>query len=123
MQLVHAFNAAVGQVVAAYTFDAGPNAVIYTLQPHLDTLLAALLSHFLPQQMPITEFLNDPLRLSAAAQPQYDLSGVLQQAEFSALLAKLGPKKATKAYSIIVSKIGEGAQVISAEVDSVASRL
>ena len=32
IRLVHALNALNGSICAAYTFDAGPNAVIYTLE-------------------------------------------------------------------------------------------
>ncbi|KAJ2705910.1 diphosphomevalonate decarboxylase [Coemansia spiralis] len=37
--LVHAFNAAVGRTAAAYTYDAGPNAVIYALESDMRDLV------------------------------------------------------------------------------------
>ena len=37
-----------GVVIAGYTFDAGPNAVIFTTAQHAPTVLAALLAHFPP---------------------------------------------------------------------------
>lgn len=35
IRLVHNYNTAVGQIRAAYTFDAGPNAVIFLEEPHV----------------------------------------------------------------------------------------
>ena len=46
VQLVHKYNEACGKIVAAYTFDAGPNAVIFVEKPNVPTLLRALLSSF-----------------------------------------------------------------------------
>lgn len=54
--LVHRLNGEAGgatkgappwpAVIAGYTFDAGPNAVIFTTKAHAPTVLAALLAHF-----------------------------------------------------------------------------
>lgn len=47
IQLVHAYNAWAGQIRAAYTFDAGPNAVLYTLEQYA-VQVGALMLHYYP---------------------------------------------------------------------------
>lgn len=47
IRLVTAYNAFYGQIRAAYTFDAGPNAVIYCLQEHA-VEIGAVLWHYYP---------------------------------------------------------------------------
>jgi diphosphomevalonate decarboxylase len=46
VKIVHAYNDYKGEVKAGYTFDAGPNAVIYVEEPEVSELLALLLSYF-----------------------------------------------------------------------------
>ena len=43
---VHTINASYGKIVAAYTYDAGPNAVIYVLKEDALDVLALLLIAF-----------------------------------------------------------------------------
>jgi len=47
IQLVHRLNAAAGRVIAAYTFDAGPNAVIFS-QTKDTPVVVQHLQHFFP---------------------------------------------------------------------------
>eukprot|EP01134_Creolimax_fragrantissima_P006015 CFRG6015T1 len=55
VQMVTQYNAMKGEVKAAYTFDAGPNAVIYALEEDMDQI-AQLTSHFFPSSQPNTFF-------------------------------------------------------------------
>ena len=45
---MHAYNESKNKVCAAYTFDAGPNAVIYTLEEHLPEVTALMLHYYPP---------------------------------------------------------------------------
>uniref|UniRef100_A0A8C8RLS3 Diphosphomevalonate decarboxylase n=1 Tax=Pelusios castaneus TaxID=367368 RepID=A0A8C8RLS3_9SAUR len=47
--LVHRFNAHHGKIKAAYTFDAGPNAVIFTLEDTLDEFVEVVKCSFPPE--------------------------------------------------------------------------
>ncbi|XP_072944494.1 diphosphomevalonate decarboxylase [Epargyreus clarus] len=53
VELIHAFNKQSGEVKAAYTFDAGPNACIYLLEKDVPELLS-LIKHIFPSSNPET---------------------------------------------------------------------
>ena len=46
VQMIHRYNEWAGEIRAAYTFDAGPNAVLYTLDKHVVELLALVLKYY-----------------------------------------------------------------------------
>ncbi|OQR96102.1 diphosphomevalonate decarboxylase [Achlya hypogyna] len=46
IHMVHKYNDSVGAVQAAYTFDAGPNAVIFVQKQHTAEVMGLLLHHF-----------------------------------------------------------------------------
>ena len=48
IRLVHAYNQWAGEIRAAYTFDAGPNAVLYTLEKYC-VEVGALMLHYFPE--------------------------------------------------------------------------
>jgi diphosphomevalonate decarboxylase len=60
IKLVHVFNEYFGEIRAAYTFDAGPNAVIYTLDKHVDSLLALVNLYFPTSDSTAESYCNRP---------------------------------------------------------------
>ena len=44
--MIHRYNDWAGEIRAAYTFDAGPNAVLYTLEKHVIEVLALVLKYY-----------------------------------------------------------------------------
>lgn len=78
MHLVHRFNAHYGQTRVAYTFDAGPNAVIFTLEDTVAEFVAAVRHIFPPKLngdkflkgLPVTSVpLSEDLKTSLAMDP------------------------------------------------------
>ena len=130
IHLIHSFNAYKKVTTAAYTFDAGPNAVVFVMKQDMEELLAFFLKHF-PHPQNQTGYLHDPMRLSsyaasasasssgaAAAGEVYTstAAGVVPAPTNPALDAAVGknPHAAhTKVYQIIVSKVGEGPQILN----------
>jgi len=66
IRLVHSFNECKGRVAAAYTFDAGPNAVIYCLDQDRDELLAYMLHFFPAPSLSVDSYTNKPELLRKA---------------------------------------------------------
>ena len=62
IRVVHVYNEWAGEIRAAYTFDAGPNAVLYTLEKHV-VEICALMFKFYPEYgdeyIPNTEFAEE----------------------------------------------------------------
>lgn len=78
IQLVHCFNTHHGQTKVAYTFDAGPNAVIFTLDDTVAEFVAAVRHSFPPatngdkflKGLPVTPvLLSDELKAALAMEP------------------------------------------------------
>lgn len=60
VQMVHKYNEWAGEIRAAYTFDAGPNAVLYTLNQHVVELLALVLRYYPAQSEELVgDYVND----------------------------------------------------------------
>lgn len=92
-----------GKVKAAYTYDAGPNAVIYTPKENLKEIIPLILKYF-----PQAEKYNDHLGLFGTA----SVDGAVP-AGFNEAVAKQFPVGAVK--GLITTRVGDGPRVLGAE--------
>ncbi|XP_068586781.1 diphosphomevalonate decarboxylase [Cebidichthys violaceus] len=98
INLVHRYNRHYGETRLAYTFDAGPNAVIYTLQQHVPEFVQAV-QHFFPPETNGGQFVKG-LPVNHVA-----LSEELRQA--------IGLEPLPKGISYVIStKVGPGPCVV-----------
>lgn len=111
IRVIHAYNDHVGEVRAGYTFDAGPNAVVYTLKQYA-TELAALLLAFYPADADDDDYLvadDDDAKAEAAS---FELDPKLVQAVATAgrVASKTGDVK-----KIYYTSSGPGPRVLGEE--------
>jgi len=94
--------------MAAYTFDAGPNAVIYTLDKHMNSLIE--LFNTLYNNENNNSFIYDPMNLSSSSSNTNNNNDSVSDE----WLKSISPVKSNiKVHQLIVSKVGEGAKITS----------
>ncbi|XP_037606543.1 diphosphomevalonate decarboxylase [Sebastes umbrosus] len=98
ISLVHRYNRHYGETRVAYTFDAGPNAVIYTLQQHVPEFVQAV-QHFFPPETNGGQFITGlPVNRVALSEE---------------LIQAIGLEPMSKGISYIIStKAGPGPRVV-----------
>lgn len=100
--LVEELNRANGSPIAAYTFDAGPNAVIYALEKDMAVVIKAVQKYF-----PTEEAFEDRLQVGDKVQAATIPEG------FNEAVVPSWEKGAVK--SLIHTKVGDGPRKLGAE--------
>ncbi|PIK44495.1 putative diphosphomevalonate decarboxylase-like [Apostichopus japonicus] len=108
VRLVHAYNEYKGQIKVAYTFDAGPNAVLYLLKESVSEVLA-FINHVFPPPN------NQEKHLYFKGLPS-ESNHEVTKATLNSVLSMEPQQNAVK--YIIHTKVGPGAQEITNEAAS-----
>lgn len=106
INIVHCYNDWAGEIRAAYTFDAGPNAVLYTLERHSVELCALMLKIF-----PAIgdNYISNPTFATKVHQHELDEDLISTTQIFGG--AKIGDVK-----KIYFTKSGPGPQTLSSDM-------
>ncbi|KAH7108010.1 Diphosphomevalonate decarboxylase [Auriculariales sp. MPI-PUGE-AT-0066] len=105
--LVVEYNRACGETRAAYTFDAGPNAVIYLLEPHVREV-----ANLVARLFPLSDAFKDPFGLFTAAGDSALGAGTLPVGFNEGVVASFG-KGAVK--GLIHTRVGDGPRHLMAD--------
>ena len=109
IRIIHAYNSWAGQVRAAYTFDAGPNAVIYTLDEYAAEVGALLLQYYPKPPNASSPYISNTDFLQQVEALQLDET-LVQAANKTGRQPKPGDVK-----MIYYTKSGPGPQTLSQE--------
>ncbi|KAI9596864.1 diphosphomevalonate decarboxylase [Syncephalis fuscata] len=103
IRLVEAFNHR--GVRAAYTFDAGPNAVIYTLKQHAADLVAAIVHHFPTNNL--ADYFEDPYKIISNQPGETSIHSPISHESAELPIYPIGSVK-----QLIHVRVGDGPQVL-----------
>ncbi|WVR06247.1 diphosphomevalonate decarboxylase [Kwoniella sp. DSM 27419] len=98
--VVEELNRASGKIIAAYTFDAGPNAVIYALEENMPKVLAVIKKFF-----PTAEEFEDPFKTAIADLPK----------DFDVKVVREGGWEKGAVKGLIHTRVGDGPRTLSQE--------
>jgi len=114
VRIVHVYNQWAGEIRAAYTFDAGPNAVLYTLEKYA-VELGALMTHFYPAVAGKKYLSNE---IFAAEVDKFELDeGLVKAAEKTGRIPTVGDVK-----KVYFTRSGPGPQKLGPEMAIIDSK-
>ncbi|KAJ1645205.1 diphosphomevalonate decarboxylase [Coemansia asiatica] len=110
--LIHAFNAARGRIAAAYTYDAGPNAVIYALKDDMRDLVELFTFCFPREESMLADaFYPDPFGVFALPE---EAGQRLTDPAVARLADTAGKYPAGSVRRIIHTEVGDGPRILPA---------
>jgi diphosphomevalonate decarboxylase len=105
ISLAHKINSVFGEIRVGYTFDAGPNAVLFTLRNWAPEVLAVMLSHFPPNELVAQPFVDDQTLLQKALEAAASLPPTL--------ICSSSNIASGSVRHIYVTSVGDGPRVLS----------
>ncbi|KAI8361701.1 diphosphomevalonate decarboxylase [Blakeslea trispora] len=113
IQLIHEYNASSpdGKLKAAYTYDAGPNAVIYAPKQNMKEIIE-LIGHYFPSNKEPSEFFADPYQVLEKGAKLSEIEDFLPKthANFNSRVIPVQP--AGSVSRLLHTKVDDGPRVL-----------